>query len=55
MEWKPTLTVAPVKASVVVAPGGYAVTNTTAGSKMDTSLLDVPQSITVVDHELMSD
>jgi iron complex outermembrane receptor protein len=55
MEWKPTLTVAPVKASVVVAPGGYSVTNTTAGSKMEASLLDVPQSITVVDHELMSD
>src|SRR6266436_8394539 len=29
--------------------------HTTAGSKMDSSLLDVPQSITVVDHELLSD
>jgi len=55
VEWKPTLTLAPVKATVLVASPGYAVVNTTTGSKMDASLLDVPQSITVVDHELLSD
>jgi iron complex outermembrane receptor protein len=55
VEWKPTLTLAPVKATVLVDAPGYAVINTTTGSKMDASLLDVPQSITVVDHELLSD
>jgi iron complex outermembrane recepter protein len=55
VEWKPTLTLAPVKATVLVDTPGYAVIHTTAGSKMDASLLDVPQSITVVDHKLLSD
>jgi len=55
VEWKPTLTLAPVKATVLVDAPGYAVINTTTGSKMDASLLDVPQSITVVDHKLLSD
>jgi iron complex outermembrane receptor protein len=55
VEWKPTLSLVPVKATVVVAAPGYAVINTTTGSKMDASLFDVPQSITVVHHKLMTD
>jgi len=54
VEWKVTLTLEKVQTSVTVT-AGYAVTNTTAGSKMDTSLLDVPQSITVVDQQLLRD
>jgi iron complex outermembrane recepter protein len=54
-EWKITLTVAPVNVDVSVTAGGYPVTYTTAGSKMEASLLDVPQAITVVDHELLRD
>src|ERR1700676_3981498 len=55
VEWKVTLTLEPVQTRVLVTSAGYSVTNTTAGSKMDASLIDVPQSITVVDHELLSD
>jgi iron complex outermembrane recepter protein len=55
VEWKVTLTLATVQTRVLVTAPAYAVTNTTAGSKMDASLLDVPQSITVVNHELLSD
>jgi iron complex outermembrane recepter protein len=55
VEWKVTLTLATVQTRVLVTAGSYAVTNTTAGSKIDSSLLDVPQSIAVVDHELLSD
>src|ERR1700675_1415113 len=55
VEWKVTLTLATVQTRVSVTSAGYSVTTTTAGSKMDASLLDVPQSITVVDHELLSD
>ena len=55
MEWKVTLALATVQTRVLVTAPAYAVTHTTAGSKMDSSLLDVPQSITVVDHELLSD
>jgi iron complex outermembrane recepter protein len=55
VEWKVTLTLATVQTRVLVTAPAYGVTNTTAGSKMDASLLDVPQSITVVDHELLSD
>ena len=55
VEWKVTLTLATVQTRVVVTAPAYAVTNTTAGSKMDASLLDVPQSITVVNHELLLD
>jgi iron complex outermembrane receptor protein len=45
----------PVQARVLVTAPAYAVTNTTAGSKIDASLLDVPQAISVVDHELLRD
>jgi iron complex outermembrane recepter protein len=55
VEWKVTLTLATVQTRVLVTAPEYAVTNTTAGSKTDASLLDVPQAITVVDHELLSD
>src|SRR6202165_2377269 len=55
VEWKVTLTLEPVQTRVLVTSAGYSVTNTTAGSKMDASLIDVPQSITVVDHELLTD
>jgi iron complex outermembrane recepter protein len=55
VEWKVTLALATVQTRVLVTAPAYTVTNTTAGSKMDSSLLDVPQSITVVDHELLSD
>src|SRR5882762_8791113 len=55
VEWKVTLTLATVQTRVLVTSAGYSVTDTTAGSKMDASLIDVPQSITVVDHELLSD
>jgi iron complex outermembrane receptor protein len=55
VEWKVTLTLEPVQTRVLVTSAGYSVTNTTAGSKMDALLLDVPQSITIVDHELLSD
>ncbi len=55
VEWKVTLALATVQTRVFVTAPAYTVTNTTAGSKMDSSLLDVPQSITVVDHELLSD
>ena len=55
VEWKVTLTLEPVQTRVLVTSAGYSVTYTTAGSKMDASLLDVPQSISVVDHELLSD
>ena len=56
VEWNLTLSIEAVKVSVLVtATGGYAVTKTTGGSKMDSSLLDVPQSITVVNHNLLSD
>jgi iron complex outermembrane recepter protein len=56
VEWKVTLPLETVQGRVLVtASRVYAVTNTTAGSKMDASLLDVPQSITVLDHELLSD
>ena len=55
VEWKVTLTLATVQTRVLVTAPAYEVTQTTAGSKMDASLLDVPQSITVVDHELLSD
>jgi len=55
VEWKVTLTLEPVQTRVLVTSAGYSVTYTTAGSKMDASLIDVPQSITVVDHELLSD
>jgi iron complex outermembrane receptor protein len=48
VEWKPTLTLAPVKATILVDAPGYAVTNTTTGSKMEASLLEVARSITVV-------
>jgi iron complex outermembrane receptor protein len=55
LEWNVTLTLATVQTRVFVTGPGYAVTTTTAGSKMAVSLLDVPQSITVVDHQLLSD
>jgi iron complex outermembrane receptor protein len=55
VEWKVTLTLATAQTRVLVTAPAYAVTNTTAGSKMDASLFDVSQSITVVDHELLSD
>src|ERR1700675_2353615 len=55
VEWRVTLTLEPVQTHVLVTAPAYAVTNTTAGSKMDASLLDVPQSITVVNRELLSD
>jgi iron complex outermembrane receptor protein len=55
LEWKVTLALATVQTRVLVTAPAYTVTHTTAGSKMDSSLLDVPQSITVVDHELLSD
>jgi iron complex outermembrane recepter protein len=55
VEWKVTLALATVQTRVLVTAPAYTVTNTTAGSKMDASLFDVPQSITVVDHELLSD
>src|SRR6202165_1488651 len=43
VEWKVTLTLEPVQTRVLVTAPAYAVTDTTAGSKMDASLLDVPQ------------
>jgi iron complex outermembrane receptor protein len=55
VEWKVTLNLATVRTSVLVAADPYVATNTTAGSKTDTSLLDVPQSISIVDHELLTD
>lgn len=55
MEWNVTLTLAPVQSRVLVTEQGYVVASTTAGSKMDAMLLDVPQSITVVDRELLND
>jgi iron complex outermembrane recepter protein len=55
VEWKVTLSLATVQTRVFVTAGPYAVTNSTAGSKMDAPLLDVPQSIAVVDHALLSD
>jgi len=55
VEWNVTLALAPVQTGISVTAARYAVTHTTAGSKMDTSLLDVPQSITVVDQELLRD
>jgi iron complex outermembrane receptor protein len=55
VEWKVTLALATVQTRVLVTAPAYTVTHTTAGSKTDSSLLDVPQSITVVDHELMKD
>jgi len=54
-EWNVSLTLATVQTRMSVTAPEYAVTHTTAGNKMDTSLLDVPQSITIVDHELLSD
>src|SRR5712664_1779271 len=55
-EWTLTLSVATVQNYVLVtAEAGYAVTETTAGSKVEASLLDVPQAITVVDRELLND
>jgi iron complex outermembrane receptor protein len=55
-EWRVTLSVATVQNHVLVtAEAGYAVTETTAGSKVEASLLDVPQAITVVDRELLND
>jgi hypothetical protein len=51
VEWKVILTLTTVQTRVSVTSAGYSVTNTTAGSKMDASLLDVPQSITVVASE----
>jgi iron complex outermembrane receptor protein len=55
LEWNVTLTLATVQSRVFVTAGEYAVTETTAGSKTDASLLDVPQSITVLDNQLLSD
>jgi iron complex outermembrane recepter protein len=55
VEWNVTLALAPVQTRISVTAARYAVTHTTAGSKTDTSLLYVPQSITVVDHELLRD
>ena len=55
VEWNVTLTLATVQTRILVTAGPYAVTNSTAGSKMDTSLMEVPQSISVVDHALLSD
>jgi iron complex outermembrane receptor protein len=54
-EWNVTLSLATVKTNVLVTAGSYAVPNSTAGSKMDTPLLEVPQSIAVVDRALLSD
>jgi hypothetical protein len=54
VEWKVTLALETAQTRVLVTAPAYTVTNTTAGSKVDSSLLDVPQSITVVDHELLS-
>jgi len=55
-EWRITLSVATVQNQVLVtAEAGYAVTETTAGSKVEAPLLDVPQAITVVDRELLND
>ncbi|HTQ60471.1 MAG TPA: TonB-dependent siderophore receptor [Candidatus Solibacter sp.] len=51
-----TLSVASMRNQVVVtAEPGYAVTETTAGSKMEEPLLEVPQAITVVNRELLDD
>src|SRR5258706_8846582 len=55
VEWKVTLALATVQTRVLVTAPAYTVTHTTAGSKMDSSLLDVPQAITVVDRELLND
>lgn len=56
VEWNVTLSIEVVKVTLLVsATEGYAVTRTTAGSKIDSSLLDVPQSITVVNQNLLSD
>lgn len=55
-QWNFTLTIASVQNQVVVtAEAGYAVSETTAGSKLEAPLLDVPQAITVVDRTLLDD
>jgi len=55
VEWQVTLTLETVQTHLLVTAGAYAVTNTTAGSKTDASLLDVPQAITVVNQDLLRD
>lgn len=55
VEWHVTLTLEALETRMLVTAGAYTVANTTAGSKTDASLLDVPQSITVVDHDLLRD
>jgi iron complex outermembrane recepter protein len=55
-EWSVMLAVETLQVHLsVTGRVGYAVTQTTAGSKMDASLLDVPQAVTVVDRALLSD
>jgi iron complex outermembrane receptor protein len=55
-EWRVTLSVATVQNQVLVtADSGYAVSETTAGSKVQASVLDVPQAITIVDRQLLND
>ena len=55
VEWNVTLSLATVQTRVLVTAGPYAVASSTAGSKTDAPLLEVPQSIAVVDHALLSD
>jgi len=51
-----SLTLEQVKSSVTVtAEPGYVVTESAAGTKTSTPLLDVPQAITVVDRQLLDD